>query len=224
MSQSVDQPLQPIPEPFYRGHKILVRPLQTDDLPGLYADPAVRQAHLAYRPWQGCAPADLPQMRERLELLAQIQPALEIEALVLHQPSGTPLGLLCLSSMDALNRKAELSVAFFRAPGSRPTLEALHWVLETTLSPSSPIGLRKLVFYVQPGNTRATRLLQRLGIPLEARLLEELLPPGGQGPAIDLLRYAILQRQWQTSPARHELARLAPLRSPAAAAVSTPPD
>lgn len=207
-----DHPEAPEAGAWYLGHRVLVRPLGADDLIPLYARPEVRRVHHAYRPWQGCADADLPAMRERLVWLGSLQPALEIEGLVLHRPSGTPLGLLCLSGIDPINGKAELSAAFFRGAGSRPALEAMHWAFEAVFSGQSALTLRKLLFHVLPGNEAAIRLLHRLGIPLEARLREELLLPGGE--CVDLLRYAVLRREWLEGEARAALARLVPLRRP----------
>lgn len=199
-----------VPEPLYVGHRVALRRLMPSDLPSLYAGPSLRQAHLAYRPWQRCEPADLPSMMERLKLVQALEPTIEIELLVLHRPTGVPMGMVCLSAIDLLNRKAELSVAFFRGQGTRAALEATHWALETFFSRSHGHDMRKLTFVVMPENRAAVRYLQHLSVGLEARLIAEIVLPDGR--VSDLLRYALLRDDWSSGPTRGLLRRLAPLR------------
>lgn len=139
--------------------------------------------------------------------LAQLQPPLEVEGLVVHKSSQTPLGFICLAGLDTLNAKAELAVAFFRGQGSRPALEAVHWVLESAFT---RLKLYKLVFCVDPDNHPAHHFLRGLGIDREAVLREEVVTPNGQ--RADLWRYALTAPQWASSPTRKRLQRLVPLK------------
>lgn len=189
---------------YYRGHHAIVRPLTADDLFLLYPQPAVAAILPAYRPWQGVS--SIASFAERLEWLASFEPPPEVEALVLNQHSGTPIGFLCLAAVDLLNGKAEFAAAFFHGRGSRAALEALHWALEAAFT---KLELHKLVFYVLADNSPAHALLRRLGIPREGLLREELASPSGGRS--DLVRYALFRRDWLSGSGRTELQRLAPL-------------
>ena len=161
----------------------------------------------AYRPWYLPADHNPADLVARLAWLSELDPPPEIEALVLHQPSKTPLGFMCIGAYDTLNAKAEFSAAFFRGRGSRSALEALHWALESAFS---KLDLHKLVFCVLPENRAAQQLLHSLDISVEAVLKEEVLNRNGQRS--DLLRYALLRRDWLAGSARARLQRLVPLR------------
>lgn len=172
----------------------------------LYPQPDVAAVLHAYRPWYKPEEHSPHSLAQRLQWIAHMDPAPEIEALVLHQPSATPLGFVCLGAWDHLNAKAELSVAFFRGRGSRPALEALHWVFESAFA---HLQLHKLIFCVMPDNTAAQQLLASLGVGIEAVLREEVRTPDGQRS--DLLRYALLRQDWLAGQARTRLQRLVPL-------------
>lgn len=194
--------------PFYEGKSCKLLPLSADDVVALYAEASVQVVLSAYRPWYRPDEHGIPALLRRMQWLAQLQPPLEVEALVVHRASNTPLGFICLAGLDTLNAKAELAVAFFRGQGSRPALEAVHWVLESAFT---RLQLYKLVFCVAPDNHQAHHFLQGLGIDCEAVLREEVLDPRGQ--RVDLWRYALTASQWASSPARKRLQRLVPLRS-----------
>jgi RimJ/RimL family protein N-acetyltransferase len=191
---------------FYEGDHVLIRPLTAADVFALYPRPDVGAVLAAYRPWLTTAQGDLNLVVERLKLLAALTPATEIEALVLHRPSGSPLGFLCLAAIDPLNGKAELAAAFFRGRGSRPAIEAIHWALEKCFG---SLGLHKLVFYTVPDNHAALGILKALGAYQEGLLKEELAVQNGK--RLDLMRHALLRADWLDGGARRRLARIAPL-------------
>jgi RimJ/RimL family protein N-acetyltransferase len=199
----------PVAEPYYLGQHTIVRPLTADDLFALYPRPEVQAALAAYRPWQG--ELDIGALAQRLAWLASFEQPPELEALVLHPPSGTPLGFLCLSAIDLGNAKAELSVAFFRGKHSRAALEAMLWVLDAAFA---RFRLDKLIFHVLADNTAAQQLLATLSIPQEAVLRGELAATEVDGPRRDLLRYALFRDDWRLSPGRARLQRLTPLSTP----------
>jgi len=185
-----------------------LRPLTGDDVRALYLRPEVLAVLPAYRPWFRPEPQAVDLLVQRMEWLASLEPAPELEALVVHRATATPLGFICLAALDTLNAKAELAVAFFRGQGSRPALEAVHWVLETAFA---RLQLYKLVFCVAPDNHQAHHFLKGLGVVCEAVLKDEVLDP--RGHRVDLWRYAMTAPEWATSPARARLQRLVPLRS-----------
>lgn len=195
--------------PYYDGRHTLVRPLTADDLFALYPRTDVQAALAAYRPWQG--ELDIGALAQRLHWLAGFEQPPELEALVVHPPTGTPLGFLCLSSIDLGNAKAELSVAFFRGRHSRAALEAMLWVLDAAFA---RFRLDKLIFHVLADNSAAQQLLAALGIPQEAVLRGELAGIHAGAPRRDLLRYALFRDDWQHSPGRARLQRLTPLTAP----------
>lgn len=205
MNQSREEVLFPQDNFFYSGHRVLIRPFRADDLFQLYPQSAVAAILPTYRPWLGVD--DLRAASERLQMLSGIDPPVEIEALVLHHPTGEPLGFLCLSAIDVSNRKAELSLGFFRGRGSRPALEALHWSIDTAFD---RFDLYKMIFHVLPDNSRAVRLLQRFNVAQEAVLREEIL--GADGMRKDLLRFSLFREEWLAGPMRRMLQRSAPLR------------
>jgi len=144
-------------------------------------------------------------MMGRNQWLTQLSPRPEIEAVIVSTSCATPLGFICMSGIDSVNLKAELSIGMFRRQGTKAPLEAMHWALEVAFA-----NLHKVVFCVSPVNIRAIRLLDALGIPFEARLSQEVLTPDGARK--DLLRYAVLATDWNKGPTRQLLQRLAPLR------------
>lgn len=159
---------------------------------------------MAYRPWYRPGEHAIHSLIERNEWLAQLSHRPEIEALIVEAHSLQPAGFICLSAIDSTNLKAELSIGMFQRQGTRITLEALHWVLETAFA-----NLHKVVFCVSPTNTQAIRLLKSLDIPLEAVLRQEMLATDGTRQ--DLLRYALLAPEWIGGTTRKRLQRLVPL-------------
>lgn len=191
---------------LYDGRRCTIRSLTESDVASLFLLPNVSLALSRYRPGLGGTPQAGTNAVERMRLLRQFEPAVEIEALVLHRSSGAPIGLLCLSSIDRLNLKAEFSVAFFRGRGTRCALEAIHWALDTTFGAG---GAEKLIFYTEPDNRPAIALMHALQIDREAVLSREIrLSSGRRG---DLWRYALFRDAWQAGVGRQELSRLVPL-------------
>lgn len=137
-----------------------------------------------------------------------MQPPIEIEALVSHLPSETPIGSVSLSAIDRLNGKAELSLGFIRGLGTRCVWEALHFALDRTFR---ELELSKLIFHVLPENEHALKLISHLGFTFEGRLREEIFLDDEQ--RTDLLRYSLLAREWNTGELRQQLNRIAPLTS-----------
>lgn len=151
---------------------------------------------------------DIGDRINRARALASLQPPIEIEALVLHAPSKTPIGSVSLSAIDRLNGKAELSLGFVRGQGTRCVWETLNFALDRAFR---ELKLAKLVFHVLPDNAPALALMSHLGFAYEGCLREEISLDGER--RADLLRYALLAREWHESTLREKLNRIAPLAS-----------
>lgn len=196
-----------VPEQFYyQGHHVIVRPLEVEDVFSLYPRSEVLSVLPLYRPWLAVGQEDLPAVAERLRAIGTFESPPELEALVLHRQTLTPLGFLCLAAIDPMNAKAEFAAGFFRGRGSRPAMEAIHWVLEQSFS---RLNLHKLIFYTLPENQAAQALLAVVDARLEGTLREELARHGGGRN--DLARHSLLRPDWFAGSARRRLRQAVPL-------------
>ncbi len=161
-----------------------------------------------YRPCLKEICPNIQNVVERMSTVSQLNPPLEMEVMVEHRPTQTPIGIMSLSGIDHFNRKAEFSIGFVRGQGTRCTMEALHFGLEQAFF---VLNLRKLAFYVAVGNVRAQRFMAHWHIAEEGLLREELLLSSGE--TLDLQRYALLRNDWKNSDLRNKLQHLVPLRS-----------
>lgn len=132
----------------------------------------------------------------------------EIEVIVVAVPTGIPIGAMCLSSLDEWNGKAEFSVGFCKATGTRAVWESIHAAFAFIFD---SLHVRKLIFYALQGNRQAISLLDRIGARPEGVLVSELVL--ADSSTASLLRYALFrERDWAGLSAH--LARIAPLVSP----------
>ena len=159
-----------------------------------------------YRPCLAEMCTSVLDLIERMTAVNQLTPLLEIEVLIEHRATQTPIGIMSLSGIDYFNRKAEFSIGFVRGLGTRCTMEALHFGLEQAFS---VLNLRKLVFYVAVGNQRAQRFMEHCRMDEEGLLREEVLLSSGQ--TLDIRRYALLQADWIKGELRRTLQHLVPL-------------
>lgn len=159
-----------------------------------------------YRPCLNDMCPSVLDLVERMNSLRQLTPPLEIEVLIEHRATQTPIGLMSLSGIDHFNRKAEFSIGFVRGQGTRCTMEALHFGLEQAFS---VLNLRKVIFYIAAGNKRAQQFMTHYRMTEEGLLREELLLSSGE--TLDIRRYALLRSDWQQGELRKALKRLVPL-------------
>lgn len=175
----------------YQGHRVLIRPVVETDLPLLHAAGSVAGFPL-FAPQLSRLCPTLADRQARFALMREFDPPLEMEAII-EDPLGTPIGTMTLSALDLLNGKAELSL--FLIPGEpRRAWEAWHYGIVQAFE---GLFLHKLLFLVSARNTRVLRLLNRLAVPLEGCLREEILEDDGQ--YCDLYRYALLAGEWPES-------------------------
>jgi RimJ/RimL family protein N-acetyltransferase len=146
------------------------------------------------------------ELLERLSNLEQLSPPLEIEVLIEHSPTNTPIGLMSLSGIDYFNSKAEFSIGFVRGLGTRCVLEAIHFAFEQAFA---VLKLRKLIFYVAEGNSSALRLLSHSPVIQEGFLRQEL--QFASGATMDLYRFALFASDWENSSLRLRLQQLTPV-------------
>lgn len=194
--------MSPVP---YRGNSIVVRHILPDDMPLLHV--WLKSPEFSnYRPSLGEMCPDVSSLVGRMAAVAQFSPPLEVETLIMHRATMSPIGVMALSGIDPINRKAEFSIGFVRGQGTRCTMEALHFGLEQAFS---ALNLRKLVFYVAAGNEQARRFMLHQHMVEEGLLREELLL--ASGATLDLQRYALLRAEWENGELRRKLQRLVPL-------------
>jgi len=143
---------------------------------------------------------------ERAIRVKQLTPPLEIEVIIEHFATRNPIGIMALSNIDHVNRKAEFSIGFIRGQGTRCSMEALHFGLEQAFS---ILNMRKLVFYIAVGNERAKRFMVHNNMIKEGLFKEELLFSSGQ--TLDIYRYALLASGWKDSKLCKTLQRIVPL-------------
>ncbi len=188
----------------YLGHSIVVRPIEDNDMVLLHQWLKMPD-FLFYRPYSNEISPTVMDLISRRHLLQKLSPTPEIEVLIEHRPTRTPIGVMALSGIDYCNRKAEFSMGFIRGQGTRCTMEALHYGLEQAFS---TLNLRKIFFYVAPDNQRALRFMKHWQFRQEGFLLEELLC---NDRPLDLYRYAWLQSEWSNSRLYKALRHTVPL-------------
>ncbi len=134
-----------------------------------FGDAAFRRQFNRRQPWQG----DLALALDK----AGRQPPIDTGLLmwVVQSGAGSPIGLASLSSIDTLNRKAELSVGF---PGDVPvklgiktTVMMLHFALVM-------MPFNKVYGYVYEDNAQALHNATRLGFSHEGTLVDHFNIPG----------------------------------------------
>jgi RimJ/RimL family protein N-acetyltransferase len=184
---------------FYSGKTVMIRALHPDDASLIYSW-MHEKFYSYYKPYfkHICTSASF--IAQRIEAMASLDRPFEIEALVLHRPSNTPLGLVSLSNIDTINLKAEFSIAFQRRFGTRCVPEALSFLFNYVFF---ILKFNKLYFYVTSDNSRILNMAQRYNIIQEGKLHKEILSETGEW--VDLYRFCILNEDWIQSPLNKKL-------------------
>jgi RimJ/RimL family protein N-acetyltransferase len=187
MKSLKDKPL------VYIGKRVIIRTLDTADAPLLHSWMQEKFFYY-YKPYlkKVCSTASL--LAQRIVAQSSLNQPFEIEALVLHRPSETPIGLVCLSNIDNINLKAEFSIAFQRGLGTRcvtETMSVLFYYAFFTLK------FNKLYFYVTSDNHSVLKMVKRYNIIQEGRLQKEMLSDTGEW--LDMYRFCILREYWEQS-------------------------
>jgi RimJ/RimL family protein N-acetyltransferase len=184
---------------FYSGKTVMIRALNPDDASLIYSW-MHEKFYSYYKPYfkRICTSASF--IAQRIEALASLDTPFEIEALILHRPLNTPLGLVSLSNIDTINLKAEFSIAFQRGFGTRSVPETLSFLFHYVFF---ILKFNKLYFYVTSDNFRILNMIQRYSIIQEGKLHKEILSETGEW--VDLYRFCILSEDWIPSPLNKKL-------------------
>lgn len=172
------------------GRTVVIRTLNPDDASLVYS--WMQEKFFSYyKPYFKTICSTTSFIAQRIQTLASLDTPFEIEALVLHRPSNTPIGLVSLSNIDAINLKAEFSMAFHRGLGTRCVAETLgflfHYVFFT-------LKFNKLYFYVTSDNYKILRMIQHYDLLQEGKLYKEVLSETGEW--LDIYRFCILRQNW----------------------------
>ena len=143
----------------------------------------------------------------RQRTLRGVDPPLEYEAIVEDAGSAKPLGVMQLSGVDRINRKAEFSLYFASRRRTRSVFEALHVALHTIFD---RLELRKVICHYSPEDPNVASVLSALGFAEEGLFRDELLD--AHGKPRDLSRCALFKHHW-VNPCgpRAKLQAIAPL-------------
>lgn len=189
-------------EPIIEGKRFILRRVTAEDAPLIFS--WLQDISFAYyMPSFSRLCPSVPDLIRRIITLEALNPPLEIEGLVVHRPTDVPIGLVKLTSIDRINRKAEFSIGFMRGHGTRCLVEALCETIEQAFV---SMYMHKLIFYVSADNANMMRAVLRYGLRHEGIFKEELMT--GSGDWTDLHRFALLDREWKESPLRRRLARI----------------
>jgi RimJ/RimL family protein N-acetyltransferase len=179
---------------YYSGKTIMIRTLHPDDASLIYSW-MHEKFYSCYKPYfkNICTSASF--IAQRIEALASLDTPFEIEALVLHRLSNTPLGLVSMSNIDTINLKAEFSIAFHRGFGTRCVPETLSFIFHYVFF---TLKFNKLYFYITSDNSRILNMVKRYNIVQEGKLHKEILSETGEW--VNLYRFCILSEDWIQSP------------------------
>lgn len=193
-----------VPEykPIYEGKTVTIRRLTVEDA-SIIAAWNKEPFFYYYRPYMKNLFSSIEEITRRIVFHKALSPPLEIEALVLHRPTGEPIGLVSLSSIDSDNLKAEFSLCFRRGRNTRCVAETLFFVFHEVFQ---VLGFRKIFFYVTADNKEVLRTLQNYNVISEGCLVEEVCTENGK--ATDIYRFCILGRDWAQSRLREKLNRI----------------
>ena len=180
--------------------RLLLRPLRETDVESLVAYRSLPEV-CRFVPFE---PMDTKRVREMLVgPWARTTLEAEGETLTLGvevAESGEVVGDVSLTWSSAEHRAGEIGYVFNpRHGGHGYATEAAHGLLHLAFD---ELGLHRVIARLDVENVASARVAQRLGMRLEAHLLENEWFNGRWGDEFD---YAILEREWQ------EMHRLAPV-------------
>ena len=184
----MDLPLTPaLP---VRTPRLVLRAFRPDDLDALFtihSDPvAVR--YVPYQPRDRDGTATVLERKVGSTALREEGDLLELAATL---EDGTLVGDLLLVLRSVEHETLEVGYIFSPAHGGRGyATEAVRALLDLAFR---ELGARRVVARVDARNTASRALLERLGVRLEAHLVENEWFKGELGSEVD---YAVLSREW----------------------------
>jgi len=193
-----------VEDQIYKGKNVIIqnlnRKLFENLLNNFEQKSKLMEGFKFYKPGAIYTINDFEKYSSKIEFLRMLDPPVEIEVLVSHYPSMTPLGLISLSSIDFSNSKAEFSLFFFRGRGSRPMYEALLWALNKIFF---DLLIEKLILYVLSANNNIIKILQKNLVTQEALLKNEI--ENNNGVREDVIRFNLFRNEWNNSPLKLRL-------------------
>jgi RimJ/RimL family protein N-acetyltransferase len=142
-------------------------------------------------------------LSQRMQALSSLDVPFEMEGMIRHRHSGTPIGLVSVSNIDTINLKAEISIAFRRAHGTRCVAETL-WVLLSYVFHT--LKYNKVYFYVSSDNEKILRMIAHYDVTQEGKLRNEVLSEADGW--MDLYRFCILSQDWIGSSLHRRLKKI----------------
>jgi RimJ/RimL family protein N-acetyltransferase len=179
--------------------RLLLRPFEPGDLDAMVAihgDPAVvRFLYLDVRDRDALRPV-LEEKAQRT-VLAKEGDSLNLAAVL--AATGELVGDVVLFWRSEAHRLGEVGYIFNPAHAGRGyATEAARAMLRVGFD---GLGLHRIIGRLDARNTASARVLERLGMRLEARLVENELV---KGEWADELSYAMLDREWAATVSRSE--------------------
>jgi ribosomal-protein-alanine N-acetyltransferase len=186
--------LPPHPMPFIspppcESARILLRPVQADDIPDLFEmnRDDVTTRYLPYASWQSLE--DGAAWFKRISDLAAGGTSLQL--VMVEKASGRVIGACVLFRYEEGSARAEIGYAMARAYwGKGLAREAIGLLVEQAFIVH---GVRRLEAEVNPLNQASVRLLTTLGFVLEGQLRQRWM---AKGIVYDTHLYGLLHDEW----------------------------
>lgn len=204
MDQHINLEIPVVEDQIYKGKNIIVQNLNGKLFENLLKENENKTRLIEdfklYKPGAIYTTSDIENYTSKIEFLRKLDPPVELEVLVSHYPSMTPLGFMSLASIDFSNSKAEFSMFFFRGRGSRSMYEALLWALNKIFF---DLMIEKLILYVLPTNHKVIKILKKNLITQEALLIKEI--ENNIGVREDVIRFNLFRKEWDNSALKLKL-------------------
>jgi len=158
------------------------------------SDEAARMwTYLAYGPW-----SDEASMREWLEPLPASEDPLFLA--VIDHPTGDPVGIVTLMSVDPAMRHLELGNIWYvpRAQRTRANTESVYLMLREAFD---ELGNRRVEWKCDALNARSRAAAERLGFTFEGIFRQHMIIKGRNR---DTAWYAMLDHEWPAIRANFE--------------------
>jgi RimJ/RimL family protein N-acetyltransferase len=187
------------PETLLRDGAVLLRPLEVEDIAGLWA--------VAQEPeiWQYMR-AGLVDSEEKMR--AWVRSALEARAkggdfpfVTVEMPSGTIAGATRYMTIDAANRSLEIGGTWIGAPfrRSKVNTHAKYLMLRHAFE---DLGCLRVQLRTDSRNERSQRAIERIGAKREVVFRKDFIYPDGYQR--DTVFYSVIEPEWPAVKARLE--------------------
>lgn len=174
-----------------RTERLVLRPFTPDDLDDLHAI-RDRPDVARYVPWEPGTRKHARQVLERKTAEAGLEREGDALSLAVQLPDGPVVGEVNLFWLSDTHRRGEIGFVFHPDHHGRGlAAEAVAAVLRLAFD---QLGLHRVIGRCDERNPASARLMERLGLRREARLVEG---EWFKGQWSTELIYAILEREWR---------------------------